>query len=162
MKRFLIAFMVVLTPVLFLATSATDAEAGFGLGLHYLKTLEDMDETSGFDSNSLGFLGVYSFGPGILNFELGVEYVPNYILEEDLIQPSAYAFVGNRIYGGLGVGISRFKGDWADDPFFDLRAGIKIAVFDFFASYRMQKINEVSELETDDFNSVTFGAIFKF
>ncbi len=162
MKRIFLAIFLTISPFLFLASVATDAQAGFGLGLHYLKTLEDMEETSGFDSNSLGFLGVYSFGPGMLNFELSLEYVPNYILDEDLLQPSAYVFLGSNIYGGLGIGTSRFKGDWADDPFFDLRAGLKISVFDFFASYRIQKLNEVNDLETDDLNSITFGAIFKF
>ena len=162
MKRSFNTVILAATICLLLATTATESQAGFGVGLHYLKTLDDMEETSGFDSSSLGFLGVYSFGPGMLNFELSLEYVPNYIMEEDLLQPSAYVFMGNHIYGGLGIGTSRFKGDWSEDPFFDLRAGLKITVFDFFASYRIQKLDEVTELETDDLNSVTFGAIFKF
>jgi len=158
-KKIIITLMLVIAPIMLMAD---ESEAGFGLGLHYLKTVEDMGETSGFDSSSLGYLGVYSFGPGMLNFELSAEYVPNYIMDEDLFQPAAYAFIGNRIYGGLGIGIGHFKGQWANDPFFDLRAGLKISVFDFFASYRIQKLDEVTELETDDFNSVTFGALFKF
>ena len=162
MKRILITLLIAISPMLILATSASDAHAGFGVGLHYLKTVDDMEDSSGFDSSALGFLGVYSFGPGILNVELGVEYVPNYVFDDDLIQPSAYAFVGSFIYGGLGIGMGHLSGEWSDDPFFDLRAGVKITAFDFFASYRFQKMNEVPDLESDDLNSVTFGAILKF
>lgn len=162
MKRVLITLLVVLSPVVFLATTVTDAHAGFGAGIHYLKTVEDMEETHGFDSSSLGFLGVYSFGATLLNFEFDFEYVPNFAFDKDLIQPSAYVFVGSFIYGGLGVGVAHYDGQWAEDPFYDLRAGLKIAVFDFFASYRLQKLDEINDLESDDLNSVTFGAIFKF
>jgi len=161
-KRILITLLIVGAPVLFLASTATDAHAGLGVGVHYLKTIDDMSETSGFDSSSLGFLGVYSFGPGILNFELDFEYVPNYAMDKDLTMPSAYIFVGSTLYGGVGVGVAHFNGEWADDPFYDLRAGVKIAMLDLFASYRMQKFNEISDLESDDLNSITFGAIFKF
>ncbi len=162
MKRVILSALIVVTPLLFLVTTATDSQAGFGAGIHYLKTVEDMGETSGFDSSSLGFLGVFSFGSGLINFEFDFEYVPNYALDKDLIQPSAYVFLGGFIYGGLGVGVSHFNEEWADDPFFDLRTGLKIAAFDFFASYRMQDFDEVSVLKTEDLNSVTFGAIFKF
>ncbi len=162
MKRILITVIIAVAPMLIRTTGATDAQAGFGVGLHYLKTVEDMGKTNGFDSSSLGFLGVFSFGPGLLNFELDFEYIPNYALDKDLLMPSAYAFVGSFIYGGLGVGKGHFNGEWADKPFFDLRAGLKITAFDFFASYRLQDLDEVDDLDSDDLNSVTFGAIFKF
>jgi hypothetical protein len=161
-KRTLITLLIAVAPLLFLASAATDSHAGLGVGLHYLKTVEDMGETSGFDSSSLGFLGVFSFSPGFINFELDFEYIPNYAFDKDLLQPSAYAFLGNHIYGGFGVGIGHFNGEWADDPFFDIRAGLKILSFDFFGSYKIQDLDELNDLESEDLNAVTFGAIYKF
>ncbi|MCP4293619.1 MAG: hypothetical protein GY780_17470 [bacterium] len=162
MKRFLLSLIIIIVSFCLVACSFTESHAGFGLGLHYLKTVDEMEETSGFDSNALGFLGVYSFGPSLINFELDFEVVPNYALDKNLYQGSAFAFVGSTLYGGLGIGMSHFDGEMSENPFFDLRAGFKISRFDLFASYRMQDLDEVEELESNDLNSVTFGAIFKF
>jgi len=161
-KRILITMLLAITPVLFLASMATESQAGLGVGIHYLKTVDEMESTSGFDSSFLGFLAAASYSPGFINFEVDVEYIPNYAFDKDLIQPSIYAFLGNHIYGGFGVGIGHFNGEWADDPFFDLRAGLKVMVFDFFASYRIQDLDELNDLESEDLNAVTFGAIYKF
>ena len=161
-KRLFLITLLAISPFLFLATTATDSQAGLGLGIHYWKTLEDIGDSDGFDTASLGYLGVFSFGPALLNFEIDVEYVPNYWGDSGLLQPSAYVFIGHYIYGGLGVGISYLDGEMADDPFFDLRAGVKLSFFDLFASYRFLSFEEVGDLESDDLNSLTFGALIKF
>ncbi|MCK9997431.1 MAG: hypothetical protein KAH56_14245, partial [Candidatus Krumholzibacteria bacterium] len=75
--------------------------------------------------------------------------------------PSAYVFVGSFIYGGVGIGIGNYNGDWLDDPFYALRAGVKFAFLDVFTSYRFQKWSDVGA-DSDDVNSLTFGAMFKF
>lgn len=162
MKRILYSMLFAVTALFLMATTAVEAQAGLGLGLHYRETVEEIGDSDGFDSDSLGYLGVFSFGPALLNFELDVEYIPNYINEEDLVQTSIYAFIGHNIYAGMGTGISYYDGEWYDDPFFDIRAGLKFMIFDVFASYRFQKLDEVGDLESDDLNSVTFGALLKF
>ena len=161
MKRILLTLMVVLIPLGFVGTTATDAEAGLGLGLHYLNTLGDIKDHPDFDSSAIGFLGVYSMGVGLINFEADLEWVPNYAFGKDLFEPSAYVFAGSFLYGGVGIGIGHYNGDWMSDPFYALRVGVKFAMLDVFASYRFQKWSDVGT-ESDDLNSLTFGALFKF
>ena len=161
-KRILLTLMIFLIPLGFVGTTATDAEAGLGLGLHYLNTLGDIKDHPDFDSSAFGFLAVYSLGAGLINFEADLEWVPDYAFGEDLWEPSAYAFVGGFIYGGVGIGIGNYNGDWMDDPFYAFRVGVKFAMLDVFTSYRFQKWSDLEGVESDDLNSITFGALFKF
>jgi len=160
-KRILLTLMIVLIPLGFVGTTATDAEAGLGLGVHYLNTLGDIKDHPDFDSSNWGLLAAYSFGPGLINFEVDVEWIPDYAAGKNMVEPSAYVFVGSFIYGGVGIGIGHINGDWQSDPFYALRAGVKLAFLDIFASYRFQKWSDVSA-DSDDLNSITFGAMFKF
>jgi len=157
-----IILMAVVIPLVILGAGATDSQAGLGLGVHYLNTLGDIKDHQDFDSSAFGFLAVYSMGVGLINFEADLEWVPNYAFGEDLWEPSAYAFVGSFIYGGVGIGIGNYDGKWFDDPFYALRAGVKFAMLDVFTSYRFQKWSDIEGLESDDVNSITFGALFKF
>ena len=161
-KRILLTLMIFLIPLGFVGTTATDAEAGLGLGLHYLNTLGDIKDHPDFDSSAIGFLAVYSLGAGLINFEADLEWVPDYAFGKDLWEPSAYAFVGGFIYGGVGIGLGNYNGDWMDDPFYALRVGVKFAMLDVFTSYRFQKWSDLEGVESDDLNSITFGALFKF
>jgi len=161
MRRLILTLMVIMIPLTFLGVSATNSQAGLGLGVHYLNTLGDIKDAPEFDSGALGFLGVYSFGTSLINFEGGVEWVPNYAGDFDMWQPQGYVFVGNFIYGGVGIGIGYIDGDWQSDPFYALRAGVRISVLDLFVSYRFQTW-DIEGLDADDLNSITFGALFKF
>ncbi len=154
--------LILAIPLVFLGSTATESEAGFGLGLHYLNTLGDIKDADGFDSSALGFLGAYSFGLGLINFEALVEYVPDYAFGKDMIQPQGYAFIGGFIYGGAGIGIGHINSEWQSDPFFALRGGVKFSVLDVFTSYRFQKWDALGDLGSDDVNTLTFGAMFKF
>ena len=160
MKR--IILMAVVIPLVILGAGATESQAGLGLGVHYLNTLGDIKDAPGFDSSALGFLGVYSMGVGLINFEADLEWVPSYAFGKDLWEPSAYAFVGGFIYGGVGIGIGNYDGKWFDDPFYALRVGVKFAMLDVFTSYRFQKWSDLEVVGSDDLNSITFGALFKF
>ena len=162
MKRILLTLMVLLIPLGFLGATATDSQAGLGLGVHYLNTLGDLKDHAEFDSSNFGFLGAYTLGAGLINFEVDVEWIPNYVGSHDMIQPSAFAFVGGFIYGGVGMGIGYINSDWQSDPFYALRAGVKLAMLDIFTSYRFQKWSDVEGATSDDLNSLTFGAMFKF
>jgi len=150
-----------IAPMLFLATTATDSHAKIGLGVHYHASLGEIKDDSDFDSDSIGFLGALAFGPALLNFEVNVEYLPNAWGDYDLVQPAAYAFIGKYIYGGLGIGVSHLNGEWSEDPYFDIRAGVKLLVFDMFASYRFVDFDDLGDMG-DDLDSLTFGAMLKF
>ena len=162
MKRIYLTLMILMMPLVFLGISATDSQAGLGLGVHYLNTLGDIKDAPEFDSSAFGFMGAYSFGLGLINFEADLEWIPDYAFGKNMIQPQAYAFVGSFIYGGVGIGIGHIDGSWLDNPFYALRAGVKLAMLDIFTSYRFQKWNAVEDFESDDLNSLTFGALFKF
>ena len=161
-KRILLTLMIVLIPLGFVGTTATDAEAGLGLGLHYLNTLGDIKDHPEFDSSALGFLAAYSLGAGLINFEVDLEWIPDYAFGKDMIEPSAYVFAGSFIYGGLGIGIGHINGEWQSDPFYALRAGVKLAMLDIFTSYRFQKWSDLEGVDSDKLTSITFGALFKF
>ena len=154
--------LILAIPLVILGSSATESQAGFGLGIHYLETLGDIKDADGFDSSAIGFLGAYSFGLGLINFEALVEYVPDYAFEKDMIQPQAYAFIGGFIYGGVGIGIGHINSEWQDSPFFALRAGVKFSVLDVFTSYRFQSWEAVEGMDSGDLDTLTFGAMFKF
>ena len=162
MKRIIFTLMVVIIPLVFLSTGATDAQAGLGLGVHYLKTVGDIKDHPEIDSNAFGFMAGYTFGAGLINFEADVEWIPDYAFGKNMVEPQAYAFVGSFIYGGLGIGIGHINGDWQSDPFYALRVGVKLAMLDIFTSYRFQKWSDLEGVESDDANALTFGAMFRF
>jgi hypothetical protein len=162
MKRLSAFLMVVLVSMLFVGVSASDSEAGLLLGVHYLETLGDIKDADGFNSSSLGFMGGFSFGTSLLNFEADLEWTPDYAFGKDMLQPQAYAFIGHFLYGGVGVGIGHINGEWQDSPFFALRAGVRLSKLDLFTSYRFQEWEVIESLGTSDANALTFGALFKF
>lgn len=162
MKQMKLLLMVVVLPLLMLGTAATDSQAGLGLGIHYLNTLGDIKDNEHFDSSSLGYFASYSMGVALIHFEADLEWIPDYAFGESMFQPQAYAFIGSFIYGGVGVGFSNYNGDWLDDPFYALRAGVNIAAFDIFTSYRFQNWDNLEGLASKDLDSLTFGAQFKF
>ena len=83
-----------------------------------------------------------------------------------LYQPQAYVLIGGLIYGGAGIGIGYFDGDWFDNPFYALRAGVDLPLgslhLDVNANYRFLSTNALQSLNESDLDSVTFGAIVRF
>ncbi|HEY8241718.1 MAG TPA: hypothetical protein VIH35_09740, partial [Kiritimatiellia bacterium] len=83
--------------------------------------------------------------------------------------PQAYLFLGKVIYGGAGIGIGYYDGDFADDPNYYLRAGLDLefipGIFlDVSARYVVQDIEEVEDEVDDnvDTDTVTLGANLRF
>jgi len=162
----------VLASIALVAVAAFSSEAAAGLriggGVHYLKTVGDLKDATEFDDQSIGFLaGVKLPGP-LLTFEGDIEVVPDYAGSDELLwQPQGYAFVGNFLYGGVGIGIG-YLGElgWQSDPFYALRAGVNFVIgsldLDAFLSYRFQKADDLSALGSDDLNTLTLGAMIFF
>ena len=160
MKR--IILIAIIIPLVFLGVTATESQAGLGLGVHYLNTLGDIKDHPEFDSSAFGFLGAYSMGAGLINFEVDLEWIPDYAFGKNMVEPSAWAFLGSFIYAGAGIGIGHINGDWQSDPFYALRGGVKLAMLDVFTSYRFQKWSDLEGVDSDDANALTFGAMFRF
>ncbi len=161
--------LLVLAVVVSSLAAAPPAEAGarFGGGIHYLNTLGDIKDNSEFDENSIGIMGSLLFTSQLLKLEAIAEYIPDYAgLDEALILPQGYALLGDFIYGGVGIGTGYFDGEWMEDPFYALRAGVDFYLggldLDVFATYRFMTWNELEGLEEDDANSITFGALIRF
>lgn len=155
--------------VLLTAGLAADANAGLrvGGGIHYLRTVGELKDSPGFDENAVGLLGAAKYATALFTVEGDLEIVPDYAgSDETMWQPQAYVLIGRMMYGGIGTGVG-YLGDFGwQDPFFALRAGVDFMAgpldLDVFASYRFQKSDDLSDLDEDDLNSITFGALINF
>ena len=148
---------------------AAPAQAGqrIGGGVHYLKTLGDIKDTPEFDDNAFGFLASYQYATAMFKVEGDVEWILDYGGSSNaLIQPQAYLLLGDMIYGGAGIGIGYFDGEWWSDPFYALRAGVDFTLggldLDAYALYRFLDTEVFEDFGTQDLDSITFGALIRF
>jgi len=170
MKKFtLIARIALVLSLVVLMAGPATAGTRIGGGLHYLKTVGDMKDVPGFDENAFGFLGSIAFSGPFLRLEGDVEFIPDYAGSGELMwSPQGYVFLGNFIYGGVGIGVGHLGGFGWQDPHYMLRAGVDFMLggldLDVFASYRFEKAKDltVDNLSNDSLNSLTFGAIVRF
>jgi hypothetical protein len=119
-----------------------------GLGVNYWVAIDDID-TDDVDDDGFSYLISYQYRPGLLGLQLDLELLPDRF-GEDAYAPAAYAVLGNAIYAAAGIGIMHQDSDWADDPFFALKAGLDLNILanvylDISASYRFD-----SEVDLDD------------
>ena len=143
-----------------------------GIGLHYLRNIGELDSElddgeGGLDQNSFGFIGSYQFGLPLITLEGNVEYVPDYIgSDHGLIEPSAFILSSGLIYLGGGIGIGHIDGEWQDEPFYAIRAGVNFGLgglsLDTYATYRFQGDDQLEEVTGEDLDSVTIAAVFRF
>lgn len=154
-----------------IALIATPASAArFGAGLHYLKTvgeMSDAEDLDDFDENDFGFIGSLEFDAAMFRIDTQLEVLPDYAGTDEIMwQPQGYLLLGRTIYAGVGVGIGYLEPFGWQDPFFDLRAGVDIALagigLDIYASYRFQTAGDLESLTTDDMNAVTLAAVARF
>ncbi len=166
MKRLLCLLAVSLTLAGTFAAPA-QAESRLGGGVQYLKTLGDIKDTPEFDSNAFGFLASGQYNARLFKVEGDVEWILDFGgSDKSLIQPQAYLLIGGLFYGGAGIGIGYFDGDWQKDPFYALRAGVDITLgglnLDAFTLYRFQDTEVFENFGSQNLNSITFGAVVRF
>jgi hypothetical protein len=153
-------------PVLLLAAPTDAAGLRLGGGVHYLRTVGDIKDDADFDENSLGFLGSLMLPLPLVRVEGIVEWIPDYGGQNSMIQPQAWALLGTGLYAGVGVGIGYSDGEWQENEFWALRAGLNLPLggldLDGFATYRIQSTAELEGLGKKDLDAVTFGAILRF
>jgi hypothetical protein len=119
------------------------------------------------ESNAFSVLASYQFAGPLLKFEADVEYMFDLFgTDEDAWLPQAYVLAGGMIYGGLGIGMSYFNGDWSSDPFYNLRAGVELPLtnikLDVYATYQFWSDDDLKALTGDDLDSITFAAVARF
>ena len=157
--------LVALLPVLLVAPAADALGPSIGVGLHYLRTVGDIKDTSGFDENSFSILGSALFALPVVRAEGILEWIPDSGTGDSMFQPQAWGMLGSIFYAGLGIGIGYADGDWQDKPFYGLRAGINFGLLgksaDGFAQYRFQSTDDLPG-GSKDLDAVTLGAIIRF
>ena len=148
---------------------AITAEAGphrLGAGANYWVAMDSIDVRD-VDEDGLSVLVSYQYRPGLLGWQADLEWLPDRFGEK-AYAPAAYLVLGGAIYAAAGVGIIHQDGDWADDPFFALKAGLDLQVLpriylDLSGSYRFDsktKFNDaLDEIDTD---TVFLGAALRF
>ena len=137
-----------------------------GFGVNYWKTIDDIDEE--FDNNGFSYIAGYQFAPvPFFKLEADLEFLPDLPGSSDQAwAPELFVTVGRLIYAGAGIGIYNSGGDWAEEPFYMLRAGLDFPIaprlfFDINVNYRFNDWGtlEWSDLDTD---TVRLGAMVRF
>ena len=160
-----------LSLVLALLIAAPATAAQFGLGLHYLRTIEEIKDVEGFSQNDFAIFGSITVPIAIVRIEGDLEWVPDYLgTDEHLWNPSVYGFLDiGLIYGGVGMGIGYLTGDgagWASNPWYGLRGGVQLGLaglaVDAFLSYRFQSASFSDGVGNATLDAFTIGAQVKF
>lgn len=147
--------------------SAADFEAG--VGANYWYSLKDAVDKS-FDEDGLGWMistrWMWTRYLG-LGFELERSPDNFVLLEKEMYAPSVHLVVGNGIYAGLGVGWYYYDGDFYQDEWYNVRAGLKLRFLDPFiidinVNYRADAFDKVEEAKDADSESLTLGGAIRF
>jgi len=156
----------------FLAASAnSDGRHRLGGGVHYWRTIDEIG-AAGFDvdKDGIGWMISYQYVPSLFKLELDVGLLPDDFagIKETTLAPQALLLIGAGIYGGLGVGTFVTESDFADDPFFIVRAGVEIEFLpsiylDINANYHFSDFDSISNLDKNvDTDTLTLGAMIRF
>ena len=150
---------------------SADAQHRLGGGIHYLRNLGDIteDEDLEFSQDSFSLIGSYQYSMTMFKIEAQVEYIFDYVgTGEPMWEPSAWGLIGigRLLYGGAGIGIGNTDGEWQQNPFYALRAGVDFPLsnlnLDLYATYRFQSDQGLEDLTGEDLDSLTFAAILRF
>jgi len=164
MNRLLLTLLV-LGFVLFSA----DLRAGehrIGGGANYWVALDDLDDED-VDEDGFSYLLSYQHWWNFLGLEVDMELLPDRF-GETAFAPEAYLLFGSTIYAGAGIGIQNLDGEFADEPFFALRAGLNLELLpstyvDISANYRFNDSAQLENSRTDiDTDTVFLGAAVRF
>jgi len=141
-----------------------------GLGLNYWRMLDDIDVDE-IDENGVSYLVTYQHKvASFLRLEADLEVFPDGFqgVDGSSYAPQAYVVLGLGIYAAVGVGIVYGDGDWANEPFYALRAGLDIEAFpqlylDLNLNYRFGSTTDLSDPENDiDADTMTLGAALRY
>lgn len=143
---------------------AQNSPHSIGLGVHYWQVLDDLDE-AGFDESGLAYIGAYRYDGGLIALHAELEVFPEEFgaAAEEVYAPQVVAILGDGIYAGIGAGILYSDGEFADTPYFLLRAGLNIIAIgplslDLNANYIFTDFDNLSTSDIDS-NTITLGAM---
>jgi len=161
---------VVLGSLLAFIMTGSPAEAvRLGIGANYWQTIDSVD-VDDFDEDGLSWVASLQFElADYSKLEIGVEWYEAGFggAAEDLYAPQAFFLLGKGLYAGIGIGGYYTDGEWAEDPFYALRAGLDVEVLpnislDINANYRFQTWDDLSDDGKDiDTDTVILGAAIR-
>jgi hypothetical protein len=166
MKSKALVIVMVLTMVAMWGVLDVRAEHRIGGGANYWVALDDI-EIDDIDDNGLSYFGSYQYRKGFVGIDLQIEVLPDFY-GEDAYMPQAYVLLGGTIYAAAGVGIVNYDGEWADDPFYALKAGLDLALLpglhlDIFGNYRFGGERDLDDAIDDiDTDTIFLGAAIRF
>lgn len=148
---------------------AADAAHRLGVGANYWVVLDDLDKEDirNLDDNGLSTFVSYQYWPSLLGIELQLEQLPDWLGQDKALAPQAYLLLGSSLYAAAGIGLMRIDGDWADKPFYALKAGFNLELLpslflDIAANYRFSNETQLEDHETDiDSDTVFLGAALR-
>jgi hypothetical protein len=145
---------------------AADAHR-IGGGATYWVALDDIEvDDKKVDDDGFSFLASYQYWPALFGLELDVEFLPDRF-GESAVAPEAYILFGRAIYCGLGIGMIYSDGNFADEPFYTIKAGLNLELLpglyaDIYGNYRFNDSADFDKEDTDiDTDTVFLGAALR-
>jgi len=169
MNRRHLAVLVISASAILAMTAVSFGGSRIGAGVHYWKTLDNID-LSEIDESGVSWIVTYQYGaPSLLKFQADLEIFPEKFagFGKTALAPQAFVIIGQTIYGGVGIGTYYVDDEFADNPFYLLRAGLDLEIvpkifLDINANYRFEQWGHVHEtLEDIDTDVITLGAALR-
>ncbi len=146
-----------------------EGNSRLGAGANYWTAVDDIDDQE-FDDSGMSWLVSYQHRlAALLRVEADLEVFTDDFMgvDDTIFAPQAYLVVGMGLYAAVGTGILFSDGDFADELFYALRAGIELEIFtdmylDLNANYRFAEGPSLSEIGHDiDGDTITLGAALR-
>lgn len=169
MNRYLLSAIVAVALCSILTPAHAEVHHRIGGGVHYWRVLKDVD-VKDVDQDGLAWMASYQLCPaGLFKLELAVEALPDGFrgATKSIYAPQAYLVLGSSIYAAIGVGGYYYDGDFLDQEFYALRAGLEFELLprfylDINANYRVDNWDGIKEAKEDiGSDSVTLGAVLR-
>ena len=136
-----------------------------GVGANYWTSMKSI-KIDNIDRDGFSYYASYQLRPGLLGLQLDFEWLPDRFGEK-AYAPAAYLIFGRGAYVSAGAGLVRQDGEWADNPFIALRAGLDFEILpnlfmDLGVSYRFDSKTKLSDAVDDiDTDTLYIGAALR-
>lgn len=149
-------------------TGYASADHAIGAGANYWRTIDDLKGNPEFDRSGVSYYLSYQYRPlPVLFLEAQLERMPDGFMASPDPVYAPQAYIGAKllfVYAAAGVGMFYADGEWANDPFYCLRAGVDLTLLpmihlDINANYRFTTWDQTEDDATDiDTDTIFLGA----